>query len=100
MFYPWPIHRFTEQVAADDAASPFGECYEIAPAVPGEEMAIEIIEESLPRRAARLSPGFQPGNRPKPHRALKGRHIDWPSSVKKTMSSPPVSACTSTGDST
>ena len=30
------------------------------PAVPGEEMAIGIIEESLPRRATRLSPGFQP----------------------------------------
>ena len=43
--------------------------------------------------------GFNlPGIGPKPHRALKGRHIDWPSSVKKTMSSPPVSACTSTGD--
>ena len=25
--------------------------------------------------------GFNPGNRPKPHRALKGRHIDWPGSV-------------------
>ena len=66
---------------------------------PREEMAIEIIEESCPEGATRLSArGFNPGNRPKPHRALKGRHIDWPSSVKKTMYSPPVSACTSTGD--
>ena len=42
-------------------------CYEIAPAVPGEEMAIEIIEESLPRRGYTTQPGVStPGTDPNP----------------------------------
>ena len=46
---------------------PFGGCYEIAPAVPGEEMAIEIIEESLPRRGYTTQPGVStPGTGPNP----------------------------------
>ena len=46
------------------------------PLSPGEEMAIEIIEESSPRSGYTTQPGVStPGNRPKPHRALKGRKI-------------------------
>jgi hypothetical protein len=37
------------------------------PAVPGEEMAIEIIEESLPRRGYTTQPGVStPGTGPNP----------------------------------
>jgi Di-haem oxidoreductase, putative peroxidase len=50
----------------------------------------------LPRRGYTTQPrGFNPGNRSKPHRALKGRHIDWLGNVKKTMYAPSVSAHTS-----
>ena len=39
----------------------------MAPAVPGEEMAIEIIEESLPRRGYTTQPGVStPGTGPNP----------------------------------
>jgi hypothetical protein len=69
-------------------------------ALPREELAIEIIERVFAPEGLRDSArGFNPGNRPKPHRALQGRHIDWPNNVKKTMYPASVSARTSTSDS-
>jgi hypothetical protein len=86
-----------------------------------EELAIEIIERVFaPKGLHDSARGFNPGNRPKPHRALtrrysvtpsrktpgapglevlKGRQIDWPNNAKKTMNAASVSARTSASDS-
>jgi hypothetical protein len=51
---------------------------------PEEEMATERIERFFaPKGLHDSARGFNPGNRPKPHRALKGRHIVWSNNVSK-----------------
>jgi hypothetical protein len=66
-------------------------------ALPRKELAIERV--FAPKGLHDSARGFNPGNRPKPHRALKGRHIDWPNTVKKTMYPASVSTRTSTSAS-